>query len=93
MDVVRITGEFELWLQRRLPPTMIFNYPTISALAEYLGQTDTMPDTSPATIPMMPFQEGEDPLLNEVKRLSDEELEAFIASEMACVGETHKRAA
>ncbi|MGB6045318.1 MAG: AMP-binding protein [Pirellulales bacterium] len=93
MDVVRITGEFELWLQRRLPPTMIFNYPTIGALAEYLGQTDTMPDTGPATIPMIPFQDGEDPLLNEVKRLSDEELEAFIAGEMANNKTPRKRAA
>jgi acyl carrier protein len=35
-------GDLETWLDRRLSPTLFWNYPTVTALAKHLG--DTGPD-------------------------------------------------
>jgi acyl carrier protein len=34
---VSLSGDLERWLGRRLPPTLVWDYPTIDALAEHLG--------------------------------------------------------
>ncbi len=45
MVAVSISGEMELWLERRLSPTLIFDYPTIDRLASHLaGQS--LPQTA-----------------------------------------------
>lgn len=46
IEVVNLSGELENLLGRRLPPTLLLDYPTISSLAEYLVE-DTSQDTGP----------------------------------------------
>jgi acyl carrier protein len=36
---VGLSGELERWLGRRLPPTLVWDYPTIDALARHLDAT------------------------------------------------------
>jgi acyl transferase domain-containing protein/acyl-CoA synthetase (AMP-forming)/AMP-acid ligase II/acyl carrier protein/SAM-dependent methyltransferase len=47
MAVISLTGELENWLQRRLSPTLVYDYPSIEALARYLAnsQFDAQPGT------------------------------------------------
>ena len=35
---VGLTGDLEDWLQRRVSPTLLYDYPTVAALAEHLGK-------------------------------------------------------
>ncbi|MGB3514063.1 MAG: acyl carrier protein, partial [Microcoleaceae cyanobacterium] len=46
IEVVNLSGELENILGRRLPPTLLLDYPTIESLAEYLVE-DTSQDTGP----------------------------------------------
>ncbi|MGB3510923.1 MAG: acyl carrier protein, partial [Microcoleaceae cyanobacterium] len=46
IEVVNLSGELENILGRRLPPTLLLDYPTIESLAEYLVE-DTSEDTGP----------------------------------------------
>ncbi|MCL2934243.1 MAG: phosphopantetheine-binding protein, partial [Trichodesmium sp. MAG_R03] len=48
IEVVNLSGELENLLGRRLPPTLLLDYPTIESLAEYLVE-DTSEDTGPNT--------------------------------------------
>lgn len=41
---VSLSGDLERWLGRRLPPTLVWDYPTIDAIAEHLAAAS--PDTS-----------------------------------------------
>ncbi|WP_394821763.1 acyl carrier protein [Pendulispora albinea] len=34
---VELTGELEAWLGRRLPPTLLYDYPTIGAVSAHLA--------------------------------------------------------
>lgn len=36
-EAVGLSGELEDWLQRRVSPTLLYDYPTIAALANHLG--------------------------------------------------------
>src|SRR5579864_8545862 len=36
-DAVGLSGDLEDWLERRLSPTLAYEYPTVEALARYLG--------------------------------------------------------
>ena len=36
-DAVGLSGDLEEWLGRRLSPTLAYEYPTVEALARYLG--------------------------------------------------------
>lgn len=36
-DAVMLSGDLEEWLNCRLSPTLVYEYPTISALSEHLG--------------------------------------------------------
>jgi len=38
IEAVNLSGELEQLLNRRLPPTLLWDYPTIQSLAEYLSQ-------------------------------------------------------
>ena len=37
-EAVVISGELQEWLGRRIPPTVIWDHPTIDSLAEHLGE-------------------------------------------------------
>ena len=39
-DAVMLSGDLEEWLERRLSPTLVYEYPTINSLAEYLAQPE-----------------------------------------------------
>ena len=39
-DAVSITGELEEWLNREVPPTLPWEYPTIAALARHLAAAE-----------------------------------------------------
>jgi acyl carrier protein len=44
-DAVMLSGDLEEWLDRRLSPTLLYEYPTIAALAAYLsGEQDLDPE-------------------------------------------------
>ena len=52
--LLSLVGEMEDWLERSLPPTLLWDYPTISQLATYLGEkqeriTITPQPTAPPT--------------------------------------------
>ncbi|MGP1384402.1 MAG: acyl carrier protein [Thainema sp.] len=36
---VGLTGELEEWLQRSVSPTLLYDYPTIAGLADYLAHS------------------------------------------------------
>jgi len=37
-EAVVISGELQEWLGRRVPPTVVWDHPTIDALARHLGE-------------------------------------------------------
>ena len=37
-EAVGLSGELEDWLQQRVSPTLLYDYPTIAALSEHLGR-------------------------------------------------------
>ena len=45
VQAVSIAGELEDWLGRRLPPTLVYDYPTISALAQHLAEKPTVAES------------------------------------------------
>lgn len=36
---VELTGDLERWLHRKLPPTLLYDYPTIRSVSAYLAVT------------------------------------------------------
>jgi acyl carrier protein len=93
VDVVEIAADLESWIGRRLSPTAIYNYPTVAALARWLAssQPDSAPpqEDRPETGPIESeplrasvLQES-DSFAGEVRGMTDAEMEAFIANEMA----------
>jgi acyl carrier protein len=38
MLAVRITSDLEAWVGRKLPPTLLWDYPSIEALSSYLAE-------------------------------------------------------
>jgi acyl-CoA synthetase (AMP-forming)/AMP-acid ligase II/acyl carrier protein len=77
LDIVLICDDFERWLGKRLPPTTVFNYPTIAAVAEQFGEAD---ETS-----LLSFSAEREPdlLREQTNQLTQRELEEFIAQQMA----------
>ena len=54
LAAVSISGKLQEWLGRQLSPTLLYDYPTIESLAQYLGGLETGvnrkdPDKSPTT--------------------------------------------
>ncbi|MFW6096896.1 MAG: AMP-binding protein, partial [Chloroflexota bacterium] len=52
VQAVSLTGELEVWLSRSLPPTLVWDYPTIRDLATHLAETltaDHRPQTAETT--------------------------------------------
>lgn len=38
-DAVMLSGDLEEWLDRRFSPTLVYEYPTIAVLTEFLAST------------------------------------------------------
>ncbi len=85
LDAVEIAAELELWLGRRVSPTVVYNYPSIAALARWLS-------APPVEIEAVPHWHAEtsgqvdvapESLLEDVRNMSDEEIQVFLVQEMA----------
>ena len=85
VDAVEITADLERWLGRRLSPTAIYNYPNIDALANWLASPPLDPQPSTrlpeARIPVDELDSQR--LLDDVRRMTEDEMQAFILQEMA----------
>lgn len=86
---MELKNRLERSLELNVPPTLMFDYPTVEALVDYLaqqvnakfaGQADA--DASTPTGDGQPDSEVVE-LLSELEQLSDEELAALLAEELA----------
>ena len=85
LDAMEVAADLQTWLDRRLSPTAIYNYPNISSLAKWLASPARTSDSAslkPAvTSPESDFDP--DRLLRDVQRLSEADMVAFISQELA----------
>jgi acyl carrier protein len=70
-DAVSLSGDLEDYLQRRLSPTLLYQYPTIRALSEYLA-APAAEQPKPATARAAPASE------QALAGMSEEEAEAAL---------------
>jgi acyl-CoA synthetase (AMP-forming)/AMP-acid ligase II/acyl carrier protein len=84
VDAVEIAAELERWLGRQTSPMDIYNYPTITALAQWLASPPPQPE--PSARPRQTHVSSEDiepeRVLRDVKRMTEDEMQAFIFEEM-----------
>ncbi len=86
VDAVAVAAELERWLGRQMPPTAIYNYPNIAALARWLANppaTNGEPTVRLHQTRIWREDPGPDPSLYDVENMNEEDLEAFIVAEMA----------
>jgi acyl carrier protein len=79
IEAVNLSGDLENFLGRRLPPTLLWDYPTIGAIADYLAE-DTSPDAVAADGSPSPSPEEAQRLLGELDQMSDAEVDALLNS-------------
>ncbi len=93
-DAVMLSGDLEEWLNCRLSPTLVYEYPTIAALAEHLGnQSNQQPvgkdvanvqaaraehDNLHITTP----SPSRDERLADIEQISDDEAEALLLDQL-----------
>lgn len=85
VDAVEIAAELEQWLGRRMSPTVIYNHPTIAALAQWLVKPPAA-SRQPVRPPHMRSSAADlsrECLLHDVRQMTDDEMRAFIVQEMA----------
>ena len=88
---VEIRNRLSKSLQQRLPATLIFDYPTLQKLVEYLQQATGLQWTAedePATAPSAPSP-GQAPAfatLTELDEISDEEAADLLTAKLAQMG-------
>ncbi len=83
-DAISLSGDLEDWLGRRLAPTILYQYPTIDALAGYLAdahdghaaQAHAAAQAGPATAQTPQARAAE------LAELSDEEAEALLLEKL-----------
>ena len=80
-DAIGLSGDLEDWLGRRLSPTLLYQYPTIDALASHLAADH--PASGPAA-PAAPAHAR----TAELATLSDEEVEALLLEKLAQIDQT-----
>lgn len=85
LEAVSLSGELENLLGRRFPPTLLWDYPTLETLAEYLTSHSPSPAQDPPSqsgnpppdIPPIDPQEAQH-LLENIEQLSDADIEALL---------------
>ncbi len=88
VEVRNILGS-GLNLKRGLPATLVFDYPTVSAIADYImNEMDLVPTGAKQESPLTKSDEdisgkgSMDNLLDELEGLSDEEVDRLLAEQM-----------
>ena len=71
VHAMMLVGDLEEHLDRRLPPTLAWTYPTVRTLAAHLAET------SPE------LASGDDALLDRLDDMSEEEIDALLAERRA----------
>ncbi len=87
-DAVSLTGDLEDWLSRRVSPTLVWEYPTIEAIAHYLSG-DALGDTAQAG-PVAQVNAAPLRLATtaaELAEMSDEEAEALLLQKLTDLGQ------
>ena len=85
LDAMEIAAGLERWLGRQLSPTAIYNYPTIAALARWLAvpAPNRTAGAAPPQFSRPPMALDSEQLLAEVRGMTDQDLEGFLAQESA----------
>ncbi|MGB3495630.1 MAG: hybrid fatty acyl-AMP ligase/type I polyketide synthase, partial [Elainellaceae cyanobacterium] len=65
VTAIRLSGDLEEWLGRSLSPTLVYDYPTIAALAAYLGDTESASSADDAQTDLSPSKPSHRPIDNE----------------------------
>ncbi len=89
-DAVMLSGDLEEWLDRRLSPTLLYEYPTILALSEYLagepagadGAAPLSAAAQQAGLDAPATARSADERLADLERLSDDEVEALLLEQL-----------
>lgn len=91
-DAVMLSGDLEEWLDIRLSPTLVYEYPTISALAEYLTNMEANQDQAVLSTPLNkelePISAPEPSTISNIERiqaveqLDDEEAEMLLLEKL-----------
>jgi acyl carrier protein len=76
---VELRNSLNLSLGRTLPATLLFNYPTLAALTEYLLTASGMQESDPSE--KQRLKPGRRSLLDEVEALSEEEVERMLSEQ------------
>lgn len=84
-EAVSLTGDLEDWLGRRVSPTLVWEYPTIQAIANFLAGGATAAPRSPSASqrPAAAPQTS----AAELAELSDEEAEALLLQKLTDLGQ------
>ena len=86
LDAVEIAAALERWLGWQLSPTAVYNYPTIAALARWLANPPPADSPACAALPRFvrpPHTLDPERLLAEVRGMTDQDIEGFLALELA----------
>ena len=75
VEAISLSGDLETHIGRRLPPTLLWDYPNIQALAQYLAKNPTLD--------LEQYQNGISPedaeqLLHHLDQFSDAEVESLL---------------
>lgn len=75
VEAISLSGDLETYLGRRLPPTLLWDYPNIQALAQYLAKN--------ATLDLEQYQNGissedAEQLLQHLDELSDADVDSLL---------------
>ncbi len=86
---VELRNALSTTLGRALPGSLVFDYPTIEAIANYLAEkvfAVALPSTS-SSAPMKKVDEQEQQTLAQLQQLSDDEAEALLTEKLSALGD------
>jgi len=87
-DAVLLSGDLEDWLDCRLSPTIVYEYPTIEALSIHLSQNGNESDVVEGISNRDNLETSSvetktlDETLSELEQLTDEEIEALLMEKL-----------
>ncbi|MGF1478109.1 MAG: aminotransferase class I/II-fold pyridoxal phosphate-dependent enzyme [Cyanophyceae cyanobacterium] len=74
IEAVNLSGELENFLGYRLSPTLLWDYPTVATLAQYLAENPQRYQVSPESVDELPLTQGEPQPLSSPEQELDEEI-------------------